>query len=100
LRCQIGSGVTIRNSVIMGSDFYETPDQLSANQRENRPPIGIGAGSRIEGAIVDKNCHIGAGAKVVADPKQQDRISGDQWELLDGILVIPKNAVLPQNWRR
>ena len=56
--------MTIRNSVIMGADYYETPGQLSADCNEGRPPIGIGDGAVIEGAIVDKNCHIGAGAKV------------------------------------
>ncbi|MEX2316852.1 MAG: glucose-1-phosphate adenylyltransferase [Pirellulales bacterium] len=100
LRCRIGPGVTIRNSVIMGADFYETPEQLAANQRDGRPPIGIGDRAIIEGAIVDKNCHIGAAAQVVGDPRQLDRLSGDCWEMLDGILVIPKNAVLPENWRR
>jgi glucose-1-phosphate adenylyltransferase len=100
LRCRIGRQVTIRNSVIMGADSYETPDQLSANQQAGRPPIGIGDGAVIEGAIVDKNCHIGAGAQVIADPRQMDRVVGDRWEMLDGLIVIPKSAVLPANWRR
>jgi glucose-1-phosphate adenylyltransferase len=100
LRCRIGRDVTIRNSVIMGADYYETPEQLAANRREGRPPIGIGDRATIEGAIVDKNCHIGAAAQVVGDPRQLDRLSGDCWEMLDGILVIPKNAALPENWRR
>jgi glucose-1-phosphate adenylyltransferase len=100
LRCRIGRDVTIRNSVIMGADFYETPSQLSADRGEGRPPIGIGDGAVIEGAIVDKNCHVGAGAHVIGDPRQLDRVVGAQWEMLDGILVIPKNAVLPDGWRR
>ncbi len=62
LRCQIGRNVTIRNSVIMGVDFYETPEQLEADRAAGRPPIGIGDGTVIENAIVDKNCHVGAGA--------------------------------------
>ncbi len=84
----------------MGADFYETPAALTADQREGRPPIGIGDGATIEGAIVDKNCHIGAGAQAIADPRQLERIGGKHWEMLDGILVIPKNAVLPAHWRR
>jgi glucose-1-phosphate adenylyltransferase len=100
LRCRIGRNVTIRNSVIMGADYYESPEQLAANRSYGRPPIGIGDGAVIEGAIVDKNCHIGAGAQVIGDPRQIERISGDAWEMLDGLLVIPKNAVLPQGWRR
>jgi glucose-1-phosphate adenylyltransferase len=100
LRCRIGRNVTIRNSVIMGADYYETPEQLTTDRRECRPPIGIGDGALIEGAIVDKNCHLGAGAQVIGDPRQLDRIVGESWEMLDGILVIPKNATLPDGWRR
>jgi len=100
LRCRIGRNVTIRNSVIMGADFYETPEQLAADRNEGRPPIGIGDGAVVEIAIVDKNCHVGAGAQVIGDPQQLERIGGENWEMLDGIMVVPKNAVLPDGWRR
>jgi glucose-1-phosphate adenylyltransferase len=100
LRCRIGRNVTIRNSVIMGVDFYETPAQLEANRNAGHPPIGIGDGAVIENAIVDKNCHIGAGAQIVGNPGQLERIKGDHWEMLDGIIVIPKAAVLCDGWRR
>jgi glucose-1-phosphate adenylyltransferase len=100
LRCLIGSNVTIRNSVIMGADFYETPAQLAANRKAGKPPIGIGDGTVIENAIVDKNCHIGARVRVIGDPNQIDRVSGDQWEMLDGIIVIPKAAGLRDGWER
>ena len=100
LRCRIGRNVTIRNSVIMGVDYYETPEQLAADRAEGRPPIGIGEGAVVENAIVDKNCHVGAGAQVVGDPQQWERIVGESFELLDGIIVIPKNAVLRDGWRR
>jgi glucose-1-phosphate adenylyltransferase len=100
LRCQIGRNVTIRNSVIMGVDFYETPAQLEADREAGRPPIGIGDGTVIENAIVDKNCHVGAGAQVIGNPAQIERIAGENWEMLDGIIVVPKAAVLPDGWKR
>lgn len=100
LRCRIGSNVTIRNSVIMGADYYETPEHLAANATANCPPMGIGDGSRVENAIVDKNCHAGRGVEIIGDPAQIERISGENWDLLDGILVVPKNAVVPDGWRR
>ena len=55
LRCLIGRNVTIRNSILMGNDFYELPHEMAAGNT----PLGVGAGSHIEGAIVDKNCRIG-----------------------------------------
>jgi glucose-1-phosphate adenylyltransferase len=99
LRCHVGRNVTIRNSVLMGVDFYETPEQLSASQAAGKPPIGIGDGAVIENAIVDKNCRIGAGAHVVGNPEQMERIVRDRYEMLDGIIVVPKNAILPDGWR-
>ncbi len=56
LRCQIGHNVTIQNSVIMGSDEYESPAQVAQHRATGQPPLGIGDGCYIEGAIVDKNC--------------------------------------------
>ena len=99
LRCQIGKNVTIRNSVIMGADFYETPTHLEANRQAGAPPVGIGDGATIENAIVDKNCQVGANAQVIGNPAQIDRITGDNWEMLDGIIVIAKSAILSDNWK-
>jgi glucose-1-phosphate adenylyltransferase len=100
LRCRIGRNVTIRNSIIMGADFYETPEQISADRAEGVPPIGIGDGAVIEGAIVDKNCHIGAGAHVVGNAQGRDEELRDGSMMCDGVLVVPKNAALPNDWRR
>jgi glucose-1-phosphate adenylyltransferase len=100
LRCRIGRDVTIRNSVIMGADFYETPEQLEANRQAGRPPIGIGDSTVIENAIVDKNCHVGARAEVIGIPTQIERITGAGWEMLDGLMLVAKSAVLPDGWRR
>jgi glucose-1-phosphate adenylyltransferase len=100
LRCRIGSDVTIRNSVIMGADYYESPGQLTADRTEGRPPIGIGAGAFIDGAIVDKNCHIGAGARVTARRERllDDGPVGEHCTIRDGIIVVAKNGVVPENW--
>ena len=62
IRSQIGENVTIRNSYIMGMDFYER--DLSAAERENLPHLGIGSNSYIEKAIVDKNPRIGRNVRI------------------------------------
>jgi glucose-1-phosphate adenylyltransferase len=59
LRSIIGSQVIIRNSILMGADSYETEEDKAKNKRLGRPDIGIGEGSIIEAAIIDKNVHIG-----------------------------------------
>lgn len=87
LRSQIRSGTTIRNSVLMGNDFYEDACP------EEQIPLGIGAGCVIEGAIIDKNARIGRGTVIKAFPRGMD-VDGDRWVVRDGIVVIPKNTSL------
>ena len=99
LRSRIGRDVVIRNSVLMGADEYETYDELDADSREGRPPVGIGAGSVIEGAIVDKNCRIGTGVQITSAAGQPDRDCNDVCHIRDGIVVVEKEATLPDGWR-
>lgn len=98
LRCVIGSNATVRNSVVMGADYYRTPED-DVPVTASLPPVGIGAGSVIEGAIVDKNCRIGRNVTVRLPAKFPH--SGEYGPLVvnDGIVVIPKGAVLPDGWR-
>ena len=99
LRCDIGSDVVIRDSFIMGSDFYESAEQRSEAVANGLPAMGIGPGARIEGAIVDKNCRIGAGAQVVNPRSVEDAQFPQGVELRDGILVVPKEVVVPSGWQ-
>jgi len=99
LRCMIGEGVTIKDSVLMGADFYETAVEMQGDAATGVPPVGIGEGSVIEGAIIDKNCRIGKNAKVVNTRDVVDS-EGDDGPCVvrDGIPVVVKNATLPDGW--
>jgi len=100
LRCVIGSGVTIRNSVLMGADYYEGAVDLQADQMAGVPPIGIGAGSLIDGAIIDKNCHIGRNVRITNEAGIVDSKGADEvCPVRDGISILEKGAVLPDSWR-
>ncbi len=98
VRCHIGRGVTIRNSVLMGSDYYQTEQELAADAALGRPPLGIGAGSLIEGAIVDKNCRIGRDVRVINSQGLQDGPETEAGMICDGIVVVSKDAVLPDGF--
>jgi glucose-1-phosphate adenylyltransferase len=97
LRCRIGRDAVIKDSILMGADYYETPEQI-AELPAGEPPIGIGAGAVVKGAIIDKNCRIGAGVKVVNDTGQENCGEGRNCVVRDGILVVPKGSVLPAGW--
>jgi glucose-1-phosphate adenylyltransferase len=98
LRCRIGKNCVIRNSVILGNDFYESPTELAADASEGVPPLGIGAGSVIEGAIIDKNVHIGSKARIVNEHRWIDTADCRQFTVRDGVAVVPKDAVVPDGW--
>lgn len=90
-RSVIGGDVVMEDTVLMGADFYE-------EERNSRPlgapTIGIGQNARIRGAIIDKNARIGASVRVEPFPAGTD-LDGEHWAVRDGIVVIPKDAILP-----
>jgi glucose-1-phosphate adenylyltransferase len=91
VRSVIENGSTIRNSVLMGADFYREEDPQSA---PDRPPLGIGQHCVIEGAIIDKNARIGDGVVIKPEGKPAD-MDGDNYYVRDGVIVVPKGAVIP-----
>ncbi len=94
IRSIISRGSTVQHTVMMGGDFYESPEDTQHNQRMGIPNIGIGEGSFIEGAIIDKNARIG---KQVIIRHMLDRpyAENDNWVSRDGIVIVPKNAIIP-----
>jgi len=98
LRCRIGRNVVIRNSVILGNDYYESPADLAADASQGVPPLGIGEGTIIEGAIVDKNAHVGRRARIVNEHGWVDTADCPRFMVRDGVAVVPKDAVVPDGW--
>jgi len=94
LRSIVGPHATIRSSVIMGADYYETEAQRAENERLGRPHVGIGEGAVIEGALVDKNARIGRGVHIRSLPDRPDS-EGDDWMAREGLVVLPKSAIIP-----
>jgi len=89
LRSQIQDGSIIRNSVIMGADYYE------GDKYPDSPiPIGIGEKSQIDGAIIDKNARIGKNVLIKPFPKGVE-LDAENWFIRDGIVVIPKSVIIP-----
>jgi len=94
LRSSIGRNVTIRSSVLMGADYYETDAEKAENKRSGQPDIGIGQGSTVEGALIDKNARIGRNVHIRNLPGRPDSETED-WVARDGLVIVPKNAVIP-----
>jgi glucose-1-phosphate adenylyltransferase len=88
IRSQIGEGTVIRDSILMGADYYQ----------EEKPrgnlPIGIGNNCHIECAILDKNVRIGDDVVIKPFPGHKD-VDNDLYFVRDGIVVIAKDTEIP-----
>lgn len=93
VRTQIRAGVKLTNTILMGADYYDEKS-CSPSPEDGHVPIGIGEGSIIDGAIIDKNARIGRGVIIRAFPRDYKDVDGDTWFVRDGVVVIPKSATI------
>ena len=94
LRSIVGEGTTMNRAILLGSDYYESMESIEANERAGRPRIGIGSNTRIENAIIDKNARIGNNV-VITPAGKPDQVDHPLYYIRDGIVIIPKNGVVP-----
>ncbi len=100
LRQRIHAGCEIDSSLLIGSDYYEQMDEdgefpLSA-QKPGQIPIGIGAGSVIRKAIIDKNARIGKNVQIInKDNVEEAEREAEGYYIRSGIVVVLKNATIP-----
>ena len=95
LRSRIGEGSQIEASYIMGADYYQTWEDMLADREANKPRLGIGQGSIIRRAIIDKNARIGNKVRLVNEKGllSVDGANGAYF-IRDGIIIVPKNAIV------
>lgn len=93
VRTQIGKNVRIKNSVLIGADSYESAKEKAENLRRGLPNIGIGDGSVIENAILDKDARVGSNVQLINKDKVKN-VTGPNYVICDGIIVIPKSAIV------
>jgi glucose-1-phosphate adenylyltransferase len=91
IRSVIESGTTIRNSILMGADFYQDE---APEPKPGSPPLGIGHRCHIEGAIIDKNARIGEEVVITPDGKAQN-VDAEYYCVRDGVVVVPRGVVIP-----
>ncbi|RFZ83023.1 glucose-1-phosphate adenylyltransferase [Mucilaginibacter terrenus] len=94
IRTRIGLYTSIENCYIMGSDNYQTLEEIAAAKEAGVPAMGIGDRCTIKNAIIDKNTYIGDDVKINCNKKLPD---GDYptYTVVDGIVIIKKRAVIP-----
>lgn len=95
IRSRIGKESTVINTYMMGSDYYETLEEIETNKIDVL--MGIGERCFIKNAIIDKNCRIGDDVRINGSPELKDKET-DNYVIKDGIVVIKKEATIPNGF--
>lgn len=96
IRSYIDEGTLIQRSIIMGSQHYETIEEHKFNAANDRPNLGIGKNCIVKNAIIDMNCSIGNNVQLI-NKDNQTEAEGEYYRIRDGIIIIPKSTVIPNN---
>ncbi len=98
IRLKLDEGCVIEDALFMGCDYYQSEGDRAADIQANRVPIGIGAGSVIRRAIIDKNVRIGKNVQIINKNQVQDLVCEENgYCICGGIVVIMKGATIPDN---
>ena len=97
IRTRIGAGTEIISSYLMGSDYYETLQEIKYDLEKKLPKMGIGDNCIIKNSIVDKNCRIGDDVKINGGPHLPDS-DHSLYTVKDGIVVVKKGAIIPDGF--
>src|SRR2546423_3183841 len=89
LRSILGSGARLDRAVVMGCDYYELE-----RSDTSVPSLGIGDNTTIENAIIDKNARVGNNCTISPRDKPKD-LDHALYFVRDGIVIIPKNGIVP-----
>ncbi len=94
VRSLVGPGTVLNRAIVLGSDYYESYESITEHEKAGKPRIGIGANCRIENTIVDKNARIGNNVTISPIGKAETLDHADYY-VRDGIVIIPKNGIIP-----
>lgn len=97
IRTRVGTGTTIVSSYVMGSDYFETLEEMVHNAERGIPKLGIGERCYIRNAILDKNCRIGDDVRINGG-HHLENTDHSLYTVKDGIVVVKKGAVVPNGF--
>lgn len=95
IRTIIAEGALLDGVICLGADFYETAGEKENNERKSIPNMGIGKGSIIGRSIIDSNARIGSDCRIGIGETEPADGDYDSYYVRDGIIVIPKGAIIP-----
>lgn len=94
VRSVVRIGSVLDSVVMMGADYFEKEMEQILGKQSTHPYIGIGKNCYIKKTIIDKNARIGDNVKI-SNSKNIKEYESDTYFIKDGIVIIPKNALIP-----
>lgn len=98
IRSRVSAGCVIRDTLIMGADYYQRFEQRQSDRQEKveKMPIGIGPNTTVQRAIIDKNARVGRDVQIVNKDHVEEADREDLgFYIRNGIVVVQKNALIP-----
>jgi glucose-1-phosphate adenylyltransferase len=96
IRSRIGENTVIKDTVVMGNDYYQTLQEIALNT--DAIPMGVGHYCHIEHAILDKDCRIGNNVVIKGGEHLPD-METDAFCIRDGVVVVKKGGIIPEGSR-
>jgi glucose-1-phosphate adenylyltransferase len=94
VRCLVDRESRLNRTILLGSDYFESAESIRQNEQSGRPRIGIGINTHIENAIIDKNARIGNNC-VITPAGKPENVDHPLYYIRDGIVIVPKNGIVP-----
>lgn len=98
IRSRIGNGTTMASCYMMGSDYYETIPEMEEAKEKGLPMVGVGERCYLKNCIIDKNVRIGNNVAITGG-SHLEPADHALYTIKDGIVVIKKNAVIPDGFQ-
>jgi len=96
LRSRIADGTRIDAAYMMGADYYQTLEDMDSDREAARPRVGVGENTIIRRALIDKNARIGKDVRLLNEAGAETADGPDgMYYIRDRIIIVPKNALIP-----
>ena len=95
IRSRLESDVVLQDTLVMGADFFESSEERALLRERGGIPLGVGQGTTVKKAILDKNARIGSNVTIVNKDHVEEADRSDQgFYIRNGIVVVVKNATI------
>jgi glucose-1-phosphate adenylyltransferase len=96
VRSRVETDVVLQDTLVMGADFFESSDERAQLSERGGIAVGVGKGTTVKRAILDKNTRIGSNVTIVNKDHVEEADRSDQgFYIRNGIVVVQKNATIP-----